>query len=159
MGAVPQRDADLLHLWTAYSRAGTPSEKAAALSALDAEVDKRDRVDSTIRSSVWALLQQPAVLAQLQVPALFTPHSPPSKVHGHMHTISPQCCPHNLLVGVASGRLGAAEAQGVLYLCRCAPSQPGYQIDIIRANAAQGFIDSGYPCAGQVRQHQPAAAL
>ncbi|CAL5223295.1 g5786 [Coccomyxa viridis] len=66
MGAVPQRDADLLHLWTAYSRAGTPSEKAAALAALDAEVDARNRVDSTIRSSVWAMLQQPAVLAQLQ---------------------------------------------------------------------------------------------
>ncbi len=71
MGAVPQRDADLLHLWTAYSRAGTPSEKAAALAALDAEVDARNRVDSTIRSSVWAMLQQPAVLAQLQVLALF----------------------------------------------------------------------------------------
>lgn len=69
MGAVPQRDADLLHLWTAYSRAGTPSEKAAALAALHAEVDKRDRVDSTVRSSVWAMLQQPAVLAQLQVAA------------------------------------------------------------------------------------------
>lgn len=67
MGAVPQRDADLLHLWTAYSRADKPSKKAAALAALHAEVDKRDRVDSTIRSSVWALLQQPAVLTQLQV--------------------------------------------------------------------------------------------
>ena len=74
MGAVDQRDADLLHLWTAYSRAGTPSEKAAALAALHAEVDKRDRVDSAIRSSVWALLQQPAVLAQLQVLALVTPY-------------------------------------------------------------------------------------
>ena len=67
MGAVPQRDADLLHLWTAYSRAGTPSEKAAALAALHAEVEKRDAVDSRIRASVWALLQQPAVLVQLQV--------------------------------------------------------------------------------------------
>lgn len=67
MGAVPQRDADLLHLWTAYSRAGTPSEKAAGLAALHAEVEKRDAVDSHIRASVWALLQQPAVLAQLQV--------------------------------------------------------------------------------------------
>ncbi|CAK0784835.1 hypothetical protein CVIRNUC_008040 [Coccomyxa viridis] len=66
MGAVPQRDADLLHLWTAYTRAATPSKKAAALAALHAEVDKRDAVDSNIRSSVWALLQQPAVLAQLQ---------------------------------------------------------------------------------------------
>ena len=67
MGAVPQRDADLLHLWTAYTRAATSSKKAAALAALHAEVDKRDAVDSNIRSSVWALLQQPAVLAQLQV--------------------------------------------------------------------------------------------
>lgn len=67
MGAVPQRDADLLHLWTAYSRAGTPSDKAAALAALHAELDKRDAVDTRIRSSVWALLQHPAVLAQLQV--------------------------------------------------------------------------------------------
>ena len=67
MGAVPQRDADLLHLWTAYTRAETPSKKAAALAALHAEVAKRDAVDSNIRSSVWALLQQPAVLAQLQV--------------------------------------------------------------------------------------------
>ena len=67
MGTVPQRDADLLHLWTAYSRAGTPSEKAAALAALHAEVEKRDAVDSRIRASVWALLQQPAVVAILQV--------------------------------------------------------------------------------------------
>ena len=67
MGAVPQRDADLLHLWTAYTRAQTPSQKAAALAALHAEVDRRDAVDSNIRSAVWALLQQPAVLAQLQV--------------------------------------------------------------------------------------------
>ena len=67
MGAVPQRDADLLHLWTAYTRAETPSKKAAALAALHAEVDSRNAVDSSIRSSVWALLQQPAVLAQLQV--------------------------------------------------------------------------------------------
>ena len=67
MGAVPQRDADLLHLWTAYTRAETPTKKTAALAALHAEADKRDTVDSNIRSSVWALLQQPAVLAQLQV--------------------------------------------------------------------------------------------
>ena len=75
MGAVPQRDADLLHLWTAYARAEAPAKKAAALAALHAEVDKRDAVDSRIRSSVWALLQQPAVLAQLQV------LTPPCPVH------------------------------------------------------------------------------
>ena len=107
MGAVPQRDADLLHLWTAYSRAGPPSEKAAALTALDAEVDKRDRVDSTIRSSVWAMLQQPAVLAQLQV--LAPANRASLTCHTHCH------CMCGLWQAVSSrthicGRLHAAEA-------------------------------------------------
>ena len=38
LGAVPQRDADLLHLWHKYSRAAEGAAKAAALRALDAEV-------------------------------------------------------------------------------------------------------------------------
>ncbi|CAL8462896.1 g2430 [Coccomyxa elongata] len=67
MGAVPQRDADLLHLYTAYQRAAGPAAKAAALAALDAEIDRRRATDNSIRSAVWDLLQQPAVLAQLQV--------------------------------------------------------------------------------------------
>lgn len=67
MGAVPQRDADLLHLYTVYQRASGPAAKAAALAALDAEVDRRRATDGSIRSAVWDLLQQPAVLAQLQV--------------------------------------------------------------------------------------------
>ncbi len=67
MGSVPQRDADLLHLYTAYQRAATPADKAAALAVLDAEIDRRRAVDDSVRSAVWGLLQQPAVLAQLQV--------------------------------------------------------------------------------------------
>lgn len=67
MGAVPQRDADLLHLYTAYQRAAGPVAKAAALAVLDAEIDRRRATDNSIRSAVWDLLQQPAVLAQLQV--------------------------------------------------------------------------------------------
>ncbi|KAK9907315.1 hypothetical protein WJX75_001305 [Coccomyxa subellipsoidea] len=66
MGAVPQRDADLLHLYTAYQRAATPADKTAALAVLDAEIDRRRAVDNGIRSAVWDLLQQPAVLTQLQ---------------------------------------------------------------------------------------------
>lgn len=67
MGAVPQRDADLLQLYTAYQRAATPADKTAALAVLDAEIDRRRAVDNGIRSAVWDLLQQPAVLTQLQV--------------------------------------------------------------------------------------------
>ncbi len=67
MGAVPQRDADLLHLYTAYQRADGPAAKAAALATLDAEIDRRRATDDSIRSAVWDLLQQPAVLVQLQV--------------------------------------------------------------------------------------------
>lgn len=67
MGAVPQRDADLLHLWVAYQSAAKPAAKAAALAKLDAEIDRRRATDSSIRAAVWNLLQQPAVLVQLQV--------------------------------------------------------------------------------------------
>jgi hypothetical protein len=67
VGAVPQRDADLLHLYVAYQRAAAPAAKASALAALDAEVDRRRAVDGSVRAAVWALLQQPAVLAQLRV--------------------------------------------------------------------------------------------
>ena len=112
MGAVPQRDADLLHLWTAYSRAGTPSKKAAALSALDAEVDKRSRVDSTIRSSVWALLQQPAVLAQLQVLALITLHWAPFGFSLSYALYAPLCYPTGPAGRSIHGRPGAEQAQG-----------------------------------------------
>lgn len=69
MGAVPQRDADLLHLWAAYERAADPAAKSGALAALDAAVDARRGVDGAVRRAVWDLLRRPAVLALLQARA------------------------------------------------------------------------------------------
>ena len=66
MGAVPQRDADLLHLWTAYARASGHVAKSGALAALDAAIDARAAVDGAVRAAVRGLLRQPAVLALLQ---------------------------------------------------------------------------------------------
>jgi hypothetical protein len=75
MGAVPQRDADLLHLWTAYARAEGPVAKSGALLALDAAVDARRRVDGAVSAAVAGLLRQPAVLELLQARSLSWPWS------------------------------------------------------------------------------------
>lgn len=67
MGAVPQREADLLHLYTAVQRADSPAAKVQALEALHAETDQRLRIDKGIRVAVGQLLRQPAVLSSFQV--------------------------------------------------------------------------------------------
>jgi legumain len=66
MGAVPQREADLLHLYTMVQRADSPAAKVQALEALHAETDKRLRIDKGIRNAVGQLLRRPAVLASFQ---------------------------------------------------------------------------------------------
>ncbi|KAK9806827.1 hypothetical protein WJX72_004028 [[Myrmecia] bisecta] len=66
MAAVPQRDADLLHLWTAFNRAATSGEKARAMAALDAEISSRARIDKGVRTAVADLLMQPEVMATMQ---------------------------------------------------------------------------------------------
>jgi len=55
-GAVAQRDADLLHLWTAYARAteGSPA-KAAAWTSLQAEVSTRDRLSAALKRVATAV--------------------------------------------------------------------------------------------------------
>ena len=65
--SVPQRDADLLHLWTVYQRAAPGAAKAAALEALNAETDSRAKVDAAVRHAVKLFLGQPEFLATLKV--------------------------------------------------------------------------------------------
>ena len=64
--AVPQRDADLLHLYTKYTRA-TGADKSAALRALDAEVAKRAALDRSMHAAVGALVQKTTLVSSLQV--------------------------------------------------------------------------------------------
>jgi legumain len=64
--SVPQRDADLLHLWTEFQRAAPGARKASALAALQAETAKRAKVDADVRAAVKHLLSQPAVLSNLK---------------------------------------------------------------------------------------------
>lgn len=57
-GAVEQRDADLLALWSAYARApGTGGAKAAALVSLEREVSRRAAVDGAVSSALHSLLR------------------------------------------------------------------------------------------------------
>lgn len=66
-GHIPQRDADLLHLWTVFQRAAPGAPKVEALAELNAETSKRSKVDAHVRGAVQDLLEQPAVLVKLQV--------------------------------------------------------------------------------------------
>eukprot|EP00887_Chlorella_sp_A99_P007632 scaffold20.g7632.t1 len=61
VGALPQRDADLHHLYIRYTRA-EGAAKAAALRALDAEVSRRAGLDASVRASVTALLRSSCLL-------------------------------------------------------------------------------------------------
>jgi legumain len=63
--SVPQREADLLHLWTEHQRAAPGAAKAAALAALNAETSKRAKIDADVRSAMRDLLTHPAVLTTL----------------------------------------------------------------------------------------------
>lgn len=75
-GAVPQRDADLAHLWHKFSTAPEGPAKAAALSQLSAETSARSRVDAAVRAAVQHLLDRTNAAALLrtkfgtQLPAL-----------------------------------------------------------------------------------------
>ncbi|KAK9843400.1 hypothetical protein WJX81_000515 [Elliptochloris bilobata] len=66
MGALPQREADLLPLWLAVQRAAPGAPRAAARAELAAVLDTRRAVDEAARGTMAALLSQPAVLAALQ---------------------------------------------------------------------------------------------
>lgn len=63
--AVPQRDADLLYLFTKYTRAEGEA-KVDALRELNAEVAKRAELDGSMRAAVRALLQRSNALGLLQ---------------------------------------------------------------------------------------------
>ena len=65
--SVPQRDADLLHLWTVYMRAPAGTPKAKALAAFRAEVDRRATVDAAVRQAVSRLLGNATVVNAMQV--------------------------------------------------------------------------------------------
>ena len=72
-GAVLQRDADLLHLWTVFQRAQVGAKKTEAQAALTAEISKRSKVDREVREATRELLSQPAILSMLyvRIPLLF----------------------------------------------------------------------------------------
>ena len=65
--SVPQRDADLLHLWTMVERAAPGQAKASALARLSAEASKRVVTDAAVRSAVHALLHKRRTGSLLQV--------------------------------------------------------------------------------------------
>lgn len=65
--SVPQRDADLLHLWTVYLQAAAGAAKAQALASFNAEVGKRAHMDAAVRSLVQGLLSNVSVLTAIQV--------------------------------------------------------------------------------------------
>lgn len=67
MGSVPQRDADLLHLYTAYQRAPAGSAKVRALEALNLETSARAFIDKAVRVATTVLLGSPAVLSKIEV--------------------------------------------------------------------------------------------
>lgn len=67
MGSVPQRDADLLHLYTAYQRAPAGSKKVRALEALNLETSARASIDKAVRVATAALLGLPTVFSKIQV--------------------------------------------------------------------------------------------
>ena len=71
--SVPQRDADLLHLWTAVERAAPGTEKAHALARLSAEASKRVVTDVSVRAAVHALLHRRRTGTLLQVCSTVAP--------------------------------------------------------------------------------------
>eukprot|EP00884_Botryococcus_braunii_P000248 jgi/Botrbrau1/10223/Bobra.0362s0013.1 len=66
MGSVPQRDADLLHLYTVFQRAPAGAAKVKALAALNQETGARAYVDKAVRDATTALLKSPPILLKLQ---------------------------------------------------------------------------------------------
>lgn len=65
MGALPQRDADLAHLFHRYTAAAQGPAKAAALRELNVEVSRRAEVDAGVRAAVGHLLARTNALALL----------------------------------------------------------------------------------------------
>lgn len=65
--SILQRDADLLHLWTVYTRAAPGAPKAEALARFSEETSRRARVDGAVRAVSRDLLEQPSILVSLQV--------------------------------------------------------------------------------------------
>jgi legumain len=66
MGSVPQREADLLPLWTALTAAASPSDKAQATAALEAELARRAAINRNVRAAVADMLMQPEVVATVE---------------------------------------------------------------------------------------------
>lgn len=66
-GSVPQRVADLLHLWTVYTEARPGGDKARALSVFSEEVNKRAATDAAVRGVVSTLLGNATVLGLIRV--------------------------------------------------------------------------------------------
>lgn len=65
--AIPQREADLVPLWAAVTRATNASARQQAYSALSSKLDERSSLDAGIRAAVQDVLSQPEVAATVQV--------------------------------------------------------------------------------------------
>lgn len=81
MGAVPQREADLLPLRWAVEHAKDAEAHAAAQAALDAALQERAAVDAGVRGAIAGLLRQPQLAAMFQVCIILPPgmHHPAIK--------------------------------------------------------------------------------
>ncbi len=71
--AIPQREADLVPLWTAVTRATNVTARQTAYAALTAVLDERASLDAGVRAAVMDVLQQPriasAIVVRLHFPA------------------------------------------------------------------------------------------
>ena len=65
--AIPQREADLVPLWAAVTRASNASARQQAYAALQSKLDERAKLDASVQAAVLDVLQQPAVGATVKV--------------------------------------------------------------------------------------------
>ena len=65
--AIPQREADLVPLWAAVTRASNASARQQAYAALSSKLDERARLDAGVRAAVLNVLKQPEVAAVVKV--------------------------------------------------------------------------------------------
>ena len=65
--AIPQREADLVPLWAAVTRATNGSSRQQAYAALSSKLDERVSLDAGIRAAVQDVLSQPQIASKVAV--------------------------------------------------------------------------------------------
>ncbi|KAK9868632.1 hypothetical protein WJX84_003492 [Apatococcus fuscideae] len=60
--AIPQREADLVPLWTAVTKAVDTASRQKAYAALTAKLDERSHLDASVRDAVATVLLQPDIV-------------------------------------------------------------------------------------------------